>query len=90
MTKQELVSDVSAISGHPKSTVEAVINLTLDSIKEAVKKGDKVTLKGFATIDLKTRAARPARNLATGETMMVPETKVPVFKASKEFKMSLN
>ncbi len=90
MTKQELVAAVSAISGHSKDAVEAIINLTLDEIKTSVKNNNPVTLRGFATITGKLRAPKIARNISTGQAVQVPARIVPVIKPAKEFKEMLN
>ena len=58
----------------------------MDAVTEAVKKGDKVQLVGFGSFELKCRDARKGRNPKTKETIDIPATRVPVFKAGKAFK----
>lgn len=60
-----------------------VVKAAADIIKEAVASGEKVILRGFGTFQMKTRAARVARNPKTGESINVPEKTVLVFKAAK-------
>jgi DNA-binding protein HU-beta len=61
----------------------------LDSFTNAIistlKKGDKVTLVGFGTFSVSQRAARNGRNPQTGEVIKIKASKVPKFKAGKEF-----
>ena len=49
----------------------------------AMAQGEKVQLSGFGTFDVKAREARIGRNPHTKETIDIPATNVPVFKASK-------
>ena len=51
-----------------------------------VKKGDKVALVGFGTFEARKRGARVGRNPQTKETIKIPASKVPAFKAGKGFK----
>ena len=48
--------------------------------------GVKVLLVGFGTFEVRDRAAREGKNPATGETISIPATKVPAFKAGKALK----
>lgn len=89
MNKQELVSSVAEKTGLQKKQVETAITATLDAIQEAVAQGDKVQLVGFGTFEGRPRSAREGRNPKTGETIQIPATKVPVFKAGKAFKDSV-
>ena len=60
------------------------------SIEEALVKGDKVQLIGFGTFEAKQREAREGRNPRTGETIQIAASTVPVFKASKSLKDTVN
>lgn len=55
----------------------------LDAIKQLAESGEKVVVQGYGTFECKTRAARTANNMITGEKINVPEKRVFVFKASK-------
>ena len=59
---------------------------TIDSMTAALVKGEKVQLSGFGTFEVKEREARIGRNPHTKESIEIPATKVPVFKASKALK----
>lgn len=86
MNKVELVAAIAEKSGLSKKDAEKALAATLDSIIGAVKKGDKVALVGFGTFESRKRGARTGRNPRTKETIKIPATKVPAFKAGKGFK----
>lgn len=80
MNKSDLIVPVSRNAGCAKSCAEAVINEFLDQIIEAVSRGESVNLLGFGTFELKSRAERTARDLTTGEPIVIPARFLPVFK----------
>jgi len=86
MNKTELVNAVAEKAGLSKKDAEKVINATIDSITAALQAGDKVQLVGFGAFEVKTRAARTGRNPQTKETITIPASKSPVFKAGKALK----
>lgn len=89
MTKNELIVSIAEQTGVNKKEVETVVVSMMDTIMEALKNGDKVSLVGFGAFEVRTRAARDAKNPATGEPIHIPETKVPAFKAGKVLKESV-
>ena len=86
MNKIELVAAIAEKSGLSKKDAEKALAATLDAIVGAVKKGDKVALVGFGTFESRKRGARVGRNPRTKETIKIPASKVPAFKAGKGFK----
>ena len=86
MNKTELIAAVAAKTGLTKKDAEGVINATFDSITESLVKGDKVQVSGFGIFEVKAREARMGRNPRTNETMEIPATRLPAFKASKTLK----
>ena len=86
MNKTELVSAVAEKAALSKKDAEKVINATIDAITAALKKGDKVQLVGFGAFEVKARAARQGRNPRTKETITIPASKSPIFKAGKALK----
>jgi DNA-binding protein HU-beta len=86
MNKGELVDKVSEKAGVTKKQADTVLSAAIDSIMEAVSKGDKVTLVGFGSFEPRERKAREGRNPKTGEAMEIPATTVPAFSAGKQFK----
>lgn len=90
MNKSELVAAVQKATELKKKDAEAAVAAVVDTVKAALKKGEKVQLIGFGTFEAKKRPARVARNPRTGAEIKVKASKAPTFKASKAFKDSLN
>lgn len=86
MNKTELVAAVAAKAELSKKDAEAAVNAVFDSVKDALAEGDKVSLIGFGNFSVKTRAARTGLNPRTKETIEIPESKVPAFKAGSALK----
>ena len=86
MNKTELVAAVAAKAELSKKDAEAAVTAVFDSVKDALAEGDKVSLIGFGTFSVKTRAARTGLNPRTKETIEIPESKVPAFKAGSALK----
>ncbi|TBL69025.1 HU family DNA-binding protein [Paenibacillus thalictri] len=86
MNKTDLVNNISAKSGMTKKDVEAVLNNFLGEITTALSSGDKVQLIGFGTFETRKRSGRTGRNPQTGNTITIPESKVPAFKAGNKLK----
>jgi DNA-binding protein HU-beta len=86
MNKGELIDQIAAKASITKKDADIVLTALLDTILETVAKGEKVTLVGFGTFEVRDRAAREGRNPATGATIQIPATKVPAFSAGKLFK----
>ncbi len=86
MTKAELIEKIAAGAGLSKAQASKALDATLDAIKGALKKGQKVTLVGFGTFAVSRRKARKGRNPKTGEEIKIPAMKVPRFTAGKAFK----
>ena len=86
MNKTELVAAVAQKTGLTKKDAERVVNATVDTVVEAMKKGEKVQISGFGIFEVKTREARVGRNPRTKETIQIPASRQPIFKASKTLK----
>ena len=86
MNKTEIIAAVAEKTGMTKKDAERVINATIETIEASLVKGDKVQVSGFGIFEVKTREARIGRNPRTKETIQIPATRLPVFKASKALK----
>lgn len=86
MNKASLVEKVQAVLGGTKADAERAVDTVFDSITDAMKGGQEVSVAGFGIFAAKKRAARTARNPRTGETVKVPEMNVPKFRAAKALK----
>ena len=89
MNKTELVAAVAAKAGLTKKDAERVVNATVEAITESLVKGEKVQISGFGIFEAKSREARVGRNPRTKESIQIPATRLPVFKASKTLKDSV-
>ena len=90
MNKADLISSMAEKSKLTKKDAEAALKAFIESIEEALAKGEKVQLVGFGTFEARERAAREGRNPRTKEVINIPASTVPVFKAGKEFKDRVN
>ena len=86
MNKTELIAAVAEKTGLTKKDAERVINAAVDTITASLVKGDKVQLSGFGIFEVKAREARVGRNPRTKQTIQIPATRLPAFKASKTLK----
>jgi DNA-binding protein HU-beta len=83
MNKADLVTRISREAGITRRQAEKVLNTLIESVREALSKGDSVTLVGFGTFGVMSRAARKGRNPQTGREIFIPISKTPKFKAGK-------
>jgi len=90
MNKSELVAAMAEKSGLSKKDSEKALAAFVDAVMDALKKGDKVSLVGFGTFDVRERAARTGLNPRTKEPIEIHASKAPAFKAGKAFKDALN
>ena len=86
MNKTELITAIAQNAGVSKKDAERVLNASIEVITAALVKGDKVQLSGFGIFEVRDREARTGRNPLTKETVEIPATRVPAFKASKALK----
>lgn len=90
MNKSELIDQIAAAADINKSDAGRALDAVVDSITDALKRGDQVSLVGFGTFAVKHRAAREGRNPQTGATIQIKASNVPGFKAGKALKDAVN
>ena len=90
MNKSQLAEAAAERAGLSKGEATKALDAVLDSITSALQSGEKVSLTGFGTFEVRDRAARTARNPQTGQEMQVAASKAPAFKAGKGFKDAVN
>ena len=86
MNKTELITIAAENAGLTKKDAERVLNAAIDAITASLVKGEKVQISGFGSFETKDREARMGRNPHTKESIEIPATRVPGFKASKALK----
>ncbi|UZJ27004.1 HU family DNA-binding protein (plasmid) [Rhodococcus antarcticus] len=89
MNRSQLINAVAAATDLPPAQVEATLSATLSEVRGAVASGDKVQLLGFGTFEPRERAARTARNPATGAQLQLAATRVVGFKVGAPFKQEV-
>ncbi|HCS29647.1 MAG TPA: DNA-binding protein HU [Spongiibacteraceae bacterium] len=90
MNKSELIDAIAASADLPKAAAGRALDAVVESITDALKKDDSVSLVGFGTFSVKARAARTGRNPQTGEPINIAAAKIPSFKAGKALKDAVN
>ncbi|HOK22605.1 MAG TPA: HU family DNA-binding protein [Candidatus Hydrothermia bacterium] len=83
MRKQDIVDEIYQQTGLPKKDIQLVVNLFLDSVRNALLREERIELRGFGVFDVKQRKGRVGRNPKTKEIIHIPPRKVISFKPSK-------
>jgi len=86
VNKMEMVDAVASRAGLSKADADRAVNAFIDAIGDALARGEKVTVTGFGTFEVRQRAARMGRNPQTGAPLHIPASKTPAFKAGKGLK----
>jgi len=90
MNKTELIEHIAAQADISKAAASRSLDALIGAVKTTLKKGRPVTLVGFGTFDVTTRAARTGRNPRTGEAIQIEGAKVPKFRPGKALKDAVN
>ena len=90
MNKSDLVMQVSNQTALPKNTAEIAVNTIFSALTGAMADGDDISIAGFGTFSVKSRASRKGRNPRTGAEITIPASKAPAFKAGKALKDAVN
>jgi len=70
--------------------VEVIVNTIFDSMTDALRRGDRIEIRGFGSFEVRCRKPRVGRNPKTGTSVDVGERKVPFFKVGKELRERVN
>tara|TARA_R110000772_G_scaffold231592_2_gene342609 strand:- start:86105 stop:86476 length:372 start_codon:yes stop_codon:yes gene_type:complete len=90
LNKNDLIAAVANSTGLSKSDSASAVDSVFDAIAGALKGGDEVRLVGFGTFSVTKRAATTGRNPRTGESIQIPASNQPKFKAGKGLKDAVN
>jgi DNA-binding protein HU-beta len=90
MKKSEFIAAVAKEAGITRVEADKVVNVALSVISSTLKGGDKVTLTGFGTFEVRQRAARAGMNIRTKEKIRIPASKRPVFSAGAVLRGSIS
>ncbi len=86
MNKSELVEKLAERAKITKKRAEQVVNLVFEQMTDALRRGDRIEIRGFGSFTSKNYDAYTGRNPRTGETIHVPAKRLPFFKVGKELK----
>ena len=86
MTKTDLIAQVAANTEMSKKSAEQAVSAVFEALGKAMTEGEKITISGFGTFEVRERAARQGRNPHTGETIEIAAAKAPAFKPGKALK----
>ncbi len=90
MNKNELIASVAEQCDCNKAQAGEAVEAVLNTVTQALSAGDEVRILGFGNFAVSQRKATTARNPRTGETVNVPASKAPKFKAGKALKEAVN
>ena len=90
MTKTDLINSIAEKANCTKKDAGVALDAIIDSIQESLIKGEKVSITGFGTFEVRERGEKACINPRTKEKMVCPPSKAPAFKAGKALKDSIN
>ncbi len=90
MTKADIIDQIATGTGLTKIETEVVVNGLITTIRQALKRGERIDIRGFGTFKVQHRAARVARNPRTNEELHLEAQYVPVFKPAREFRQGVD
>ena len=90
VNKSELIDQIALDAELSKAAAGRALDAAISAVKQALKKGDSVTLVGFGTFNVGKRAARTGRNPRTGAAIKIQSAKIPKFRPGKALKDALN
>jgi integration host factor subunit beta len=91
MIKSELIQRIASQNPHLyQRDIEKVVSAILDEMVEALRRGDRVELRGFGAFSAKLRGPRQGRNPRTGAVVAVAKKAIPFFKTGKDMRARLN
>lgn len=90
MTKRDLINAVEKRSGVEKTVIEKVLNSALNEVKLSVVSGKTLYIRGFGTLGPQVRRQKVGQNIGLGQSVIIPEMRIPKFKPSQIFRSEVN
>ncbi|WP_133406439.1 HU family DNA-binding protein [Parashewanella tropica] len=90
MNKSELIEKIASDADITKAAAGRALDSFIAAVTDTLKSGEKISLVGFGTFEVRERAARTGRNPQTGAEIKIAAAKVPAFKAGKALKDAVN
>ena len=90
MTKAELLSAIAKKGGYTKKDAEKALEAVIGTVTDTLAKGEKVSITGFGTFEIRERGEKTCINPRTKKKMVCPPSKAPAFKAGRALKEAVN
>lgn len=90
MTKSDLVDYLAEKLQLPKGRVEQLVDCVFDSMEQALRRGERIEIRGFGSFEIREYKSYEGRNPRTGATVHVKPKRLPFFKVGKELKERIN
>ena len=91
MTKNDLIKELQGeLKSYSLQDVTYAVNIIFDSMINAIKRGERIELRGFGSFTVRERKPRLGRNPKSGAEVKLEERKVPFFKTGKELRIKVN
>ncbi len=91
MTKNDLIKKLyEDMKTYSLQDMTTVVNIIFDSMVDAIKRGERIELRGFGSFEVRERKPRMGRNPKSGAQVKLQERKVPFFKTGKELRIMVN
>ena len=90
MTKTDLIAQVAANTEMSKKDAERAVSAMFEALGKAMAEGEKITISGFGTFEVRERPERKGRNPQTGAEITIEASKLPAFKAGKALKDAID
>ena len=91
MTKNDLIKKLQEeLKSYSLRDVTYAVNIIFDSMISAIKRGERIELRGFGSFTVRKRKPRLGRNPKSGAEVKLKERKVPFFKTGKELRLMVN
>lgn len=90
MNKNDIVNIVAGRTGLTQKDAKKVIDTILETVKSALSEGKRLEIRGLGSFQVRERAPRVGRDIATGQSIPVPSRRVPIFVPGKVLKKAVN
>jgi integration host factor subunit beta len=90
MTKSDLIDVLCESQKLPKGRAELLVHVIFDSMEAALRRGERIEIRGFGSFEIRTYRAYEGRNPRTGVAVSVRPKRLPFFKVGKELKERVN
>ena len=90
MTKSDLIKRFAEQNDMPQIHAERFVNSVIDAMVDALRRGERVEIRGFGSFEIREYRSYRGRNPKTGEMVAVKKKKMPFFKAGKDLKALVN